>query len=95
VIGSGGVLTELVRDSVTLLLPTTEAEVRSALGRLKVSALIAGYRGPAGDVDAAVAAIMGIARLAQDRHASLAGLDVNPLIVRPAGACAVDAWVKG
>ncbi len=97
VIGSGGILTELVGDSATLLLPTNETELRAALAGLKVSRLLDGYRGkPEGDVDAFVSAALAIADFAVDHHDTLAALDVNPLIVRPKGdgVCAVDAWMR-
>jgi acetate---CoA ligase (ADP-forming) len=81
VIGAGGVLTELLGDSVTLLLPTERAEIAAALSRLRISRLIDGFRGRAGDRDAAITAIEAIARFALDHAASLEELDVNPLLV--------------
>src|SRR5262249_52265935 len=44
VIGSGGVLVEMVADSATLLLPTTPAAIAEALSGLRVARLLAGYR---------------------------------------------------
>ena len=35
VIGAGGILTELLKDTVTLLLPTSRQEIERALGRLR------------------------------------------------------------
>ena len=40
-VGSGGVFVELVGDTATLLLPTTEAEVRDAVSSLRCAALLA------------------------------------------------------
>jgi acetyl-CoA synthetase len=94
-VGSGGTLVELVRDSVTLLLPADRAAVRDALGRLRVSELLAGHRGgPPGDVDAAVDAVMAIAAYAGGNAGRLVELDVNPLLVRPRGVVAVDALIR-
>jgi hypothetical protein len=45
VVGWDGVLTELIDDSATLLLPTSASEICHALGGLKVGALLHGYRG--------------------------------------------------
>lgn len=85
-IGSGGVLSELVRDTVTLILPVNEAEILQALARLRVLVLLNGYRGqPAGDVDALARAILGIAELAGKMSHSLMELDINPILVRPKG----------
>ena len=48
VIGAGGVLAELLKDAVTLLLPTSRQEIERALGRLRIATLIDGFRGKAG-----------------------------------------------
>jgi hypothetical protein len=59
--------------------------------------MLQGFRGkPAGDVAALIDAIMAVSRYATANLASLIELDVNPLIVRPAGfgAIAVDALIR-
>ena len=97
VLGAGGVMTELLHDSTSLLPPYTPAAVEAALGRLNVAKLLAGFRGkPAGDVPALVEAILAVARYAAAHLDSLAELDVNPIIVRPSGhgVVAVDALVR-
>jgi len=91
-IGAGGVWVELLADTVSLLLPTDETQVRSALRRLRMWPLMQGYRrGVAGDVDGAVEAILSIARFAGAYHERLYELDVNPLLVRPVGCGAIAA----
>lgn len=93
-LGYGGILAELVGDSVSLLLPTSEAAVREALGKLKVSRLLNGWRGrPAGDVEAVVQAAMALARFAEAEADRLLECDLNPLLVRPEGQGAVAADV--
>jgi acetyl-CoA synthetase len=97
VLGSGGVLTELLRDSVTLLPPFTPAAVSQGLQRLTAYRLLAGYRGKApGDIPALIEAIVGITRYATAHLAVLSELDVNPIIVRPlgSGVVAVDALIR-
>ncbi|MDN2565171.1 acetate--CoA ligase family protein [Aquibium sp. A9E412] len=97
-LGTGGILVELLGDTATLLLPATRAAIEDALGGLKLFALLDGYRGrPRGDVAAAVDAIAAIAGFAVDQAGRLDELDVNPLIVRRAGAGAVvaDALMVG
>jgi acyl-CoA synthetase (NDP forming) len=97
VIGAGGVLTELLADSVTLLPPFSSDAVRSALAGLKLAKLLDGFRGkPRGDVDALVEVVSGIARYASAQLSTLQEIDVNPVIVRPAGkgAVAVDALIR-
>jgi acetyl-CoA synthetase len=94
-IGAGGVLVELIEDSITLLLPVTRADVEQALRSLRCHALLAGHRGrPAADAGAIVDAIGAVVRFAA-RHADrLLELDVNPLLALPRGAVAVDALVR-
>ena len=96
VIGAGGVLVELIADSASLLLPTSPESVLSAVNSLSSVALLRGFRGkPEGDVDALVAAIMAIAAYAEANWETLLQLDVNPLMVLPAGdgVIAADALI--
>ena len=94
-IGAGGVLTELLEDSATLLLPTGAAEIGAALDTLKVSRLFGGYRGkPPADRGAIIAATMALAGFAESHAATLEELDVNPLIVCESGAVAADALIR-
>ena len=96
-LGSGGTLVELVADTVTLLLPVTEAEVRDAMSTLKCAPMLRGFRGrePA-DADGAVAAVLDIASFAAAHADRLEELDVNPLAIRPRGrgAMALDALIR-
>lgn len=97
VLGAGGVLTELLAQSVSLLPPWTRESVASELSRLSVAKLLAGYRGkPAGDVAALIDTILGVARYAAANHETLIEIDVNPVIVRPVGlgAVAVDTMIR-
>src|ERR1700736_5076107 len=97
VLGAGGVFTEILSDSVSLLPPWTRASIESALQRLAIGRLLAGYRGkPAADVEALIGTILSVARYAADNSAVLVELDVNPVIVRPAGlgAVAVDTMIR-
>ena len=97
VLGSGGVLTELLADSATLLPPFTRESVGCALASLKLAKLLLGYRGkPAGDIPALVDAVLNVTRYAAENLDTLCEIDVNPIIVRPAGrgAVAVDALIR-
>ncbi len=97
VLGAGGVLAELLADTVSLLPPWTDAAVGAALARLKVARLIGGFRGrPPGDLRALVDAIVRIGEFAAARREQLMELDVNPILVRPAGrgVVAVDTLIR-
>ena len=97
VLGAGGVLTELLRDSITLLPPFDAAAIEAALRSLRMARLLSGFRGrPAGDLPALVETALACARYAHAHLDTLAELDINPVIVRPAGsgAVAVDALIR-
>ncbi len=97
VLGAGGVLTEVLRDSVSLLPPFSAPCIEAALRTLRVWSLLSGYRGrPAADVAALVATILACTRYAAANLERLVELDMNPVIVRPAGsgAVAVDALIR-
>ncbi|MBF8793295.1 acetate--CoA ligase family protein [Pseudomonas monteilii] len=95
VIGAGGVLVELLKDSVNLLLPTTDGAIRNAVLGLRSAGLLQGFRGrPAADLDALVAAIRAVADYACENTGRLLELDVNPLMVGAQGTTAVDALIR-
>ncbi len=97
IVGAGGVLTELLADTATLLPPWTRASIEAALRQLGVAKLLSGFRGKkAGDWGALVAAVLGVARFAEAHLEELIEIDVNPIIVRPQGlgAVAVDALIR-
>ncbi len=95
VIGAGGVLVELLKDSRCLLLPTTDGAIRNALLSLRSAALLQGFRGrEAADLDSLVAAIRAVADYACENAGQLLELDVNPLLVGAAGTTAVDALIR-
>ncbi|MSU96557.1 CoA-binding protein [Pseudomonas mandelii] len=95
VIGAGGILVELLKDSRSLLLPTTDGAIRQALLGLRSAALLQGFRGrQVADLDALVAAIRAVADYACENAGQLLELDVNPLLVGADGTTAVDALIR-
>jgi len=97
VLGAGGVLTELLHDSVTLLPPFTAGNITSALARLRSAHLLRGFRGrPAADVPALVETALACTRYALANLERFIELDLNPVITRPRGrgAVAVDALIR-
>ncbi|MGB3830247.1 MAG: acetate--CoA ligase family protein [Mesorhizobium sp.] len=90
-VGTGGVLVELLKDSATLLLPASRAEVEAALQSLRLYPLLTGYRGrPKADIAAAVDAILAISGFVLEQADAIEELDVNPLIVCGEGK---GAWI--
>jgi len=97
IIGTGGILVNLINDSAPLLLPTSRDAVAEALASLKGNKLLHGYRGrPDADIEAIIDAVMAVADFAMEHWNSVTELDINPLIVGPKGegAVAVDAMVR-
>ena len=96
IIGAGGIYTELMNDSVTLLLPLKKSIILKAINSLKISKLLKGYRGkPRGDIEAVVQTVMKIGMFAEKHASHLIEVDINPLIVRTKGkgVIAVDALI--
>jgi acetyltransferase len=93
-VGSGGILVELVRDAAQRLLPVEARDVTAMIDSLKLAPLLAGYRGrPAADRAALEAAALGVARFYLDHRARIAEIEINPLMVGAQGAVAVDVRV--
>ena len=96
-LGAGGVFVELLRDSVTLLLPVTRVDLLQALQTLQMWPMVTGYRGRAhGDVEALLDAVQATVAYATAHADRLLELDVNPLLVLPVGrgVLAVDVLIR-
>jgi acetyltransferase len=91
VLGFGGIHVAVLSDVVTLPPPVTADEVYQMIGRLRGAALLKGARGqPEADLAALAQVIVKTGDLALRLGPRLAGLDINPLIVLPAGQ---GVWV--
>lgn len=96
-VGSGGILVELMNDSRCLLLPANREEVRKAILSLRCAKQFSGFRGaPPGDLEACIDAVMAVSRFAILHAGELLELDINPLLVLPEkqGVIAVDALLR-
>ena len=93
-LGMGGVTAEVLADTVTLVLPATEAQVLEAMRGLRLWPLLDGYRGrPRADMAsvARIAVALG-ARMLTDE--TLEEIEINPILARAKGAIAVDALIR-
>ncbi len=94
-LGAGGVLTEILRDTASLLLPTTPADIRAALDTLKIAPILHGYRGKPGvAIDAVIDAVLNIQDYIGAHRDTLDEVEVNPLLCTPTRAVAVDALIR-
>jgi len=99
-LGTGGVLAELVEDTTLCLLAPgrglSSEQARELPRRLKVWPLLQGFRGrPVADVDALEQALVAFSRFAAQMGERLQEAEINPLFVFEAGrgVCAADALI--
>jgi acyl-CoA synthetase (NDP forming) len=94
--GLGGVFVEVLRDVQRRIPPLGPDEARAMIATLAGAATLGAFRGrPAASVDAAVDVIQRVGQLALDLEDLVAEVEINPLMVTPSGAIAVDAVVVG
>jgi acetyltransferase len=94
--GSGGVMVEVYNDVALRRCPITRREAHSMIAEVKGARLLRGFRGrPAADVEALEDTLVRVSEFAMHMGGHLAELDINPLLVLPAGrgVKAVDALV--
>ena len=90
--GAGGVLLELIGD-VAFGPPGLDANrARDMIASTRVARLLDGFRGaPKCDIESLVSAIVAMGRLASELGDMVESVEINPLLVRPDGAFALDA----
>lgn len=94
VVGIGGILVEVLRDTVVAPAPVTPAQARRMIDRLRLAAMLDGVRDlPAVDRDALAAAVARISELLADFPDVIAELDINPVICRGDRIVAVDGLI--
>jgi acetate---CoA ligase (ADP-forming) len=92
-VGMGGTATEVLRDVAVALAPVTETEAVRMLEGLRTAPLLHQYRGRAAvDIAAAARAVALLSEYAA-AHPEIAELEINPLLVTPSGATALDARI--
>ena len=96
--GTGGVMVEVYNDVALRLCPITREDALEMIDEVKGAALLRGFRGaPAADVDALADVLVSVSQMAAQLEGSLGELDINPLMVLPAGqgVKAADALAVG
>jgi acetyltransferase len=94
VLGLGGVFVEILADVQIRIPPINATEAKRAFESLKGAKIFSGARGaPAADIDGLAGMAARLSWLAYDLRDSITELDLNPVVVLPAGqgAFAVDA----
>jgi acetyl coenzyme A synthetase (ADP forming)-like protein len=91
--GLGGVTAELLGDSTLRIVPITDQDAHDLVRSLRGSPLLFGYRGsPPVAVDALESLLLRVGYLA-DEIPEIVEMDLNPVIVGPGGAVAVDSKI--
>ena len=93
-VGAGGVLVEVMKDTAIRLAPVSVAEAREMVESLRSSALLDGVRGlprvgaePLARVVARISSLIAAC-------APIEELDLNPCVVHPGGVVAVDVRIR-
>lgn len=86
VVGIGGVLVELVKDSTFDLLPIDLARADAMIGKTKLASLLEGYRGaPKADRRALAELLVKVSDFAARYGDDIEAIDLNPVAVLPEG----------
>jgi len=91
--GMGGTSAELLKDTVLEFPPLNENLARRMIESLKIYPLMDGYRGrPKGKIDKLIEVLIRLSYFAAD-FPEVFELDINPLLVTPENAIALDARI--
>jgi succinyl-CoA synthetase beta subunit len=94
-LAAGGILTELLNDAVTILLPTNRNDLENALKSLKISKLFDGFRGGEMiDTEQLVTALLNLVVGVMNPAIGIKEIEINPLFVYKEKVCAVDVLMR-
>jgi len=92
-LAAGGVLTELLKDSRSLLLPSSRKEIVDSLDQLAVGRILRGYRGAkACDINAITDVVLAIQDFVEAHEVE--EVEINPLMCGADFAIAADALIR-
>ena len=92
-VGMGGIMAEIMKDTIFATAPLSHDDARGMLSRLKAARLLDGFRGaPPLDKEAMTDILVRLARLGVS-HPQIKEIDINPLIIREGYPIAVDASI--
>ncbi|HEU0071651.1 MAG TPA: acetate--CoA ligase family protein [Alphaproteobacteria bacterium] len=86
IVGAGGVEAEIRQDNAVRLLPVAADDAREMLASLRCAPLLGAFRGgKPRDMEALVAAIVGLSELYLKCRAQFSDIEINPLMVQEQG----------
>ncbi|RMG24586.1 MAG: CoA-binding protein [Methanobacteriota archaeon] len=84
-IGSGGILIELLKDVVFRLAPISRRDAEEMITQIRGYPLLLGFRGePPSDIEALIDALLRVNQLVVD-HPQIKEIDINPILALPKG----------
>ena len=94
-IAAGGIFTEILSDSQSLVMPFNRNELNAAIKNLRISKVIDGYRGSdAINMDPFIKNIFKLQEFVIKNSHCLSELEINPFLITASRAIAVDALIK-
>jgi len=92
-VGLGGILVEVVKDTAIALAPIGGRDASAMLARLRGFGILRGVRGrPGADIDAIVALLGTVSGIAAS-HPEIAEMDLNPIVAYEDGLAILDARI--
>jgi len=91
-VGTGGRLVELWRDTAPGVGVLTRADVERMLAKTKSDRVLRGFRGPALDRDVVINLVIKVSRM-MDERPDINEIDLNPAIIYEQGLAIVDARI--
>ncbi|MEK0325258.1 MAG: acetate--CoA ligase family protein [Nitrosopumilus sp.] len=92
--GLGGIFVEVLKDVSFRVVPLNQNDAESMIREIKGYRVLKGVRGaPPSDEGAIVNILLSCSKLAHDFESKIDEMDVNPLLIYPDGAKAVDARI--
>lgn len=92
-IGLGGIFTEILKDSVSMLLPLDRDDVKDAVKTLRAAGVLDGARGKKGiSYDDLLDVVRTVGTIAEN-NPGVTGIDLNPIMIRDGKMSIVDMLV--
>jgi acetyltransferase len=93
--GLGGIFVEIMKDTAIEMAPLSHDDAHRMIRRIKAFPILEGARGRApADIETLAAMLVALGRFAIENSGQFRALDLNPIIVGPSGAVAVDIAIE-
>ena len=94
-VGAGGILTEIMKDTVSFIVPTSADDIRALLPSLKSYPLLTGFRGKSAvNIDDLIKAIMALQSYVVAHADRIEEVEINPIMCTTTAAIAADALIR-